>query len=154
MATHSSTFAWKTPWTETPGRLQSVGLQRVGHDWVTSLSLSPPGQPLVSDWLMSSYQNPAPFASKQDRLSSSVPALELPGRCECWRFMSPEPVSLPMLCVTCIIYTFAQLFHVLSCIPCSLTCSSQKPSLRKPVNCTRILRILFQGNWPEIQDNS
>ena len=83
MATHSSTFAWKTPWTEKPGRLQSVGLQRVGHDWVTSLSLSPPGQPLVSDWLMSSYQNPAPFASKQDRLSSSVPALELPGR---WTF--------------------------------------------------------------------
>ena len=32
MATHSSTLAWKIPWTEKPGRLQSVGLQRVGHD--------------------------------------------------------------------------------------------------------------------------
>ena len=32
MATHSSTLAWKTPWMEEPGRLQSVGLQRVGHD--------------------------------------------------------------------------------------------------------------------------
>ena len=32
MATHSSTLAWKIPWTEEPGRLQSVGLQRVGHD--------------------------------------------------------------------------------------------------------------------------
>ena len=32
MATHSSTFAWKIPWTEEPGMLQSVGLQRVGHD--------------------------------------------------------------------------------------------------------------------------
>ena len=32
MATHSSTFAWKIPWTEEPGRLQSMGLQRVGHD--------------------------------------------------------------------------------------------------------------------------
>ena len=37
MATHSSTIAWKTPWTEEPGRLQSMGLQRVGHDWATSL---------------------------------------------------------------------------------------------------------------------
>ena len=32
MATHSSTLAWKIPWTEKPGRLQSVGSQRVGHD--------------------------------------------------------------------------------------------------------------------------
>ena len=39
MATHSSTLAWKIPWMEEPGRLQSMGLLRVGHDWVTSLSL-------------------------------------------------------------------------------------------------------------------
>ena len=32
MATHSSTFAWKIPWTEEPGKLQSMGLQRVAHD--------------------------------------------------------------------------------------------------------------------------
>ena len=32
MATHSSTLAWKTPWTEETGSLQSMGLQRVGHD--------------------------------------------------------------------------------------------------------------------------
>ena len=32
MATHSSSLAWKIPWTEEPGRLQSMGLQRVGHD--------------------------------------------------------------------------------------------------------------------------
>ena len=32
MATHSSIHAWKIPWTEEPGGLQSVGLQRVGHD--------------------------------------------------------------------------------------------------------------------------
>ena len=32
MATHSSTLAWKIPWTEKPGRLHSMGLQRVGHD--------------------------------------------------------------------------------------------------------------------------
>ena len=39
MAPHSSTLAWKIPWTEEPGRLQSMGSQRVGHDWVTFLSL-------------------------------------------------------------------------------------------------------------------
>ena len=50
MAAHSSTLAWKIPWTEEPGRLQSMGLQsrtrlqsmgsqRVRHDWATSLSL-------------------------------------------------------------------------------------------------------------------
>ena len=32
MAVHSSTIAWKIPWTEEPGRLQSMGLQRVGHN--------------------------------------------------------------------------------------------------------------------------
>ena len=37
MATHSSTLAWKIPWTEEPGRLQSMGSQRVAHDWTTSL---------------------------------------------------------------------------------------------------------------------
>ena len=39
MATHSSTPAWKIPWTEEPDRLQSIGSLGVGHDWVTSLSL-------------------------------------------------------------------------------------------------------------------
>ena len=39
IATHSSTLAWKIPWTEEPGGLQSMESQRVGHDWVTSLSL-------------------------------------------------------------------------------------------------------------------
>ena len=36
---HSSTLAWKISWMEEPGRLQSMGLQRVGHDWATSRSL-------------------------------------------------------------------------------------------------------------------
>ena len=40
MAIHSSTIAWKIPWTEEPGRLQSMGSQRVKHDLATSLSFS------------------------------------------------------------------------------------------------------------------
>ena len=39
MAPHSSTLAWKIPWMEEPGRLQSMGSLRVGHDRATSLSL-------------------------------------------------------------------------------------------------------------------
>ena len=40
MAPHSSTLAWKIPWMEEPGRLQSMGSLRVRHDWATSLSLA------------------------------------------------------------------------------------------------------------------
>ena len=39
MAPHSSTLAWKIPWMEDPGKLQSMGSLRVGHHWATSLSL-------------------------------------------------------------------------------------------------------------------
>ena len=40
MATYSNILTWKKiPWTEEPGRLQSMGLQRVGHDWVTKREL-------------------------------------------------------------------------------------------------------------------
>ena len=50
---HSSTLAWKIPWTEEPGRLQSMGSLRVGHDWATSLhsllNLGFPGGPLVKN---------------------------------------------------------------------------------------------------------
>ena len=51
MATHSSVLAWKIPWTEEPGRLQSMGSQRVGYNWTTSFHfensrpLSPPREP-------------------------------------------------------------------------------------------------------------
>ena len=38
MSTHSRTLAWKIPWTEEPGRLQSMGPQRVRHDWATELN--------------------------------------------------------------------------------------------------------------------
>ena len=40
MATHSSILAWKIPWMEEPDRLQSMGYQRVGHNWATSLTHS------------------------------------------------------------------------------------------------------------------
>ena len=36
LATHSSILAWRIPWTEEPGRIQSLGSQRVGHNWATN----------------------------------------------------------------------------------------------------------------------
>ena len=50
MATHSSTLPWKIPWTEKPGSLQSMGLQRVTHDWATKLSLSLQNDDLFNFW--------------------------------------------------------------------------------------------------------
>ena len=46
MATHSSTLAWKIPWTEERGRLQSMGSRRVGHNLATSLMTS-----LIMKWI-------------------------------------------------------------------------------------------------------
>ena len=67
---HSSTLAWKIPWAEEPGRLRSMGLQRVGHDWATSLSL-----------LLSSLKGfPGGSAGKESACNAgdlgSVPGLE------------------------------------------------------------------------------
>ena len=51
MATHSSILAWRIPWTEDPGRLQSMGSQRVRHDWVTSLHFTSSSCALTGIWI-------------------------------------------------------------------------------------------------------
>ena len=58
MAPHSSTLAWKTPWTEELGGLQSMGSRRVGHDWATSLSLSCIGEGNGNPLQCSCLENP------------------------------------------------------------------------------------------------
>ena len=58
MAPHSSTLAWKIPWMEEPGRLQSMELLRVGHDWATSLSLSCIGEGNGNPLQWSCLENP------------------------------------------------------------------------------------------------
>ena len=70
MAPHSSTLAWKIPWTEEPVRLQSMGSLRVGHDWATSLSLFT-------------------FREKEMAVHSSVLAWRIPG--------TGEPGGLPSM---------------------------------------------------------
>ena len=58
VAPHSSTLAWKIPWMEEPGGLQSMGSLRVGHDWATSLSLSCIGEGNGNPLQCSSLENP------------------------------------------------------------------------------------------------
>ena len=58
IAPHSSTLAWKIPWMEEPGRLQSMGSLRVGHDWATSLSLSCIGEGNGNPLQCSCLENP------------------------------------------------------------------------------------------------
>ena len=57
METHSSTLAWKISWTEEPGRLQSMGLQRVRHDWATSLHF------ISRSAMMRNFESKANFSS-------------------------------------------------------------------------------------------
>ena len=58
MAPHSSTLAWKIPWTEEPGGLQSMGSKKVRHDWATSLSLSCVGEGNGNPLQCSCRENP------------------------------------------------------------------------------------------------
>ena len=58
MATHSSALAWKIPWTEELGRLQSMGSQRVGHDRATSLFTSCIGEENGNPLQCSCLENP------------------------------------------------------------------------------------------------
>ena len=59
MATHSGILVWRIPWTEMPGGLQSMGSQRVGHDWVinltTGINLQPFSRNIVSYYLAGGF---------------------------------------------------------------------------------------------------
>ena len=57
IANYSSTLAWKIPWMEEHGRLQSMGSQRIGHDWATSLSVFQPFQDLLGSRMNCPKQN-------------------------------------------------------------------------------------------------
>ena len=77
MATHTSILAWRIPWTEEPGRLQSMGLQRVGHNCMTNTYL---GNIL---WSFSAFLLlSAPWASKSC-LEKTIVLRSLPGSGQC-----------------------------------------------------------------------
>ena len=87
MVTHSSILDWRIPWTEAPGRLQSMGSQRVGHDGATSLSLSLVAQmvksPLAKEtWVQSLGQDDPlekDMATHSSILAWRIPWTEVPG---------------------------------------------------------------------------
>ena len=82
MAIYSRTLAWKIPWTEEPDRLESMGSQRVGHDWTTSLSLSHWSQQNTGKWHASTLMNAQTFfveSAGSSTLSTILP--NFPLRC-------------------------------------------------------------------------
>ena len=87
MVTHSSILDWRIPWTEAPGRLQSMGSQRVGHDGATSLSLSLVAQmvksPLAKETWVQSLGQEDPLekdmATHSSILAWRVPWTVVPG---------------------------------------------------------------------------
>ena len=72
MASHTSTLAWKIPWAEEPGRLQSMGSLRVGHDWATSLSL------------FTFHALEKEMATHSSVLAWRIPGTGEPGGCRLW----------------------------------------------------------------------
>ena len=79
MAAHSSMLAWKIPWSEEPGGLQSMGLQRAGHDWVTKHS--PHNNPvyyLHSSWVCYADQSPRKVSGSSNIVNCSS------GHCDKW----------------------------------------------------------------------
>ena len=85
MATHSSTLAWKIPWTEEPSRLQYMGSQRVRHDWATSLHFTsslviaflPRSKRLLISWL----QSPSAVIFESEKIKSVTVSIVFPPIC-------------------------------------------------------------------------
>ena len=72
MASHSSTIAWKIPWKEKPGRLQSMRSQRVGHDWATSRSRSRSRYPVWDSLHFLDLGGSFPFLSTLQKFSTMI----------------------------------------------------------------------------------
>ena len=123
MATHSSTLAWRIPWTEEPGGLQSMGLLRVVHDWATSLSCvgEGNGNPLQCSCLENPRDGGAWWAAvygvawsraQLKRLSSSNPLMDNYQHC-----------SASFLCPFLSLNSRYDKFALPLDLPCSLTLS-------------------------------
>ena len=99
MATHSSTLAWKIPWIEEPGRLQSIGSQRVRHDW-SDLAATAAAAAAAGHYLNAEFQR-IPRRDKKAFLSNQCKEIEesdIMGKTRVHfgrRQWHPTPVLLP-----------------------------------------------------------
>ena len=101
MAPHSSTLAWKIPWTEESGRLQSMASQRVRHDWATSLSLF-----TLMHWRRKWPPTPV-FLPGESQGRGSLVGCRLWGRTESDMTEATEQQQqqqLPVLYIVCVVY--------------------------------------------------
>ena len=104
MATHSSILAWRIPWTEEHGGLQTMESQRVGLDWATSLSLFTPS---ISHWTWAAAGRGMVFSSK------AIPKGMVAGGC-CWLHSHSRDKSF--IWIDCTVLLFIH-----SSLPLSLT---------------------------------
>ena len=107
MAPHSSTLAWEIPWTEEPGRLQSMESLRVGHDWATSVSLF-----TFMHWKRK-WQHTPVFLPRESQGWQSLVGFRLWGH----RVGHDWSGLAAILCQICISNIFPQ---VLICLSCTL----------------------------------
>jgi len=121
MAPHSSTLAWKIPWTEEPGGLQSMGSLRVGHDWVTSLSLFP-----FMHWRRKWQPTPVFLPGESQGPGSLVPSLESHRVGHDW--IDSAAAIITELCAHSVshVQLFATLWSVVGQAPLSMGFSRQE----------------------------
>ena len=130
MAPHSSTLAWRIPWMEEPGRLESTGSLRVGHDWATSLSLSCIGEgnsnPLQYSCLENHMDGGAWWATvhgvakSRTRLSDFTFTTLLVILSCCTEICVPTSLSLPLCLSHILTHILLSSFRLFSSLPVSL----------------------------------
>ena len=119
MTTHSSVLAWRIPWTEEPGGLQSTGSPRVGQDWATKHRKE---QVNEADWFFQRYFNPASLES--------------------------TPVGCVCVCVSVWVsdaFSLGLAWWALKCFSCML---SAVPGLRCPAGFSGCAEWASPGRWP------
>ena len=163
MATHSNSFAWRIPWTEEPGGLQFMGLQRVEHDWAWRVILHCLPVHLWDTWLTFFFPYfGLPGASVRNPTRDKVMRQRSDGQGESdlraspWYFLSmyPKNQSLPafVLCF-CTLLTYSGKSHLKALVFCIWKCVSiQKPlwwlsSL--PAGLIQLHMWLFEASWPQ-----
>ena len=127
MAPHSSTLAWKIPWTEEPGGLQAMGSLGVRHDWATSLSLftfmhwrrkwqpTPvflPGESQGWGSLVGCHYGVAQSRTRLKRLSNSSSSIRFPGK-----NVDTVPISLSGVSIELIALYTVSPFAYRPCFP-------------------------------------